>query len=171
QFRGKTLIQNGIDSARQAGMQPIILVLGSNSQVILNESDTAGVIVVENETWQTGMASSVIAGINALENSFPLTEAVILMVCDQPYVDELLLRKLICKHQDSRKPIVASKYANILGVPVLFRRSLFKELMDLEGDSGARKIIQQYADAVEAVPFPEGSIDIDTTDDYERLKQ
>lgn len=169
QFQGKTLLQNSIDSAKQAGLQPVIVVLGSNMELILSKTDTDGLTIVKNEHWQTGMASSIVVGINTLENAFSSTEAVILMVCDQPYADGALLQKLISEHQNTQKPIVASKYDSVLGVPVLLHRSLFKALMDLEGDSGARKIIQQYADVVEAVPFPRGSIDVDTLADYEKL--
>lgn len=171
QFRGKTLLQNVIDSAREAELQPIVLVLGSNGQTILNESDTTGVIIVENEHWRTGMASSVITGVNAVENVSTSIETVILMVCDQPYVDGSLLQKLISKYKSTGKPIIASQYSGIPGVPALFHHSLFQELKKLKGDSGARKLIQKYIGWVEVIPFPEGSIDIDTIDDYERLKQ
>lgn len=170
-FKGKTLLQNAIDSARQAGLQPIITVLGSYTELVLSETDTKEAIIVRNDNWQTGMASSVMAGIVAIENDFPATEAAILMVCDQPYVDGMLLNELVSKHQNTGKSIIASQYDKVLGVPALFHRSLFKELIALKGDSGARKVIQKHADRVEVVLFPDGSIDIDTIGDYERLTQ
>jgi molybdenum cofactor cytidylyltransferase len=58
-----------------------------------------------------------------------------------------------------------------LGTPTLFHKSFFAELMELKGDTGARKILVQHGDDVFAVLFPKGNIDIDTATEYEELKQ
>jgi len=79
------------------------------------------------------------------------------------------LDELIETKQKSGKPIVASSYAETLGPPVIFSSKYFPDLMQLEGDSGARKIITQHPDEVASISFPEGNIDIDTQADYEAL--
>jgi molybdenum cofactor cytidylyltransferase len=91
------------------------------------------------------------------------------MVCDQPFVTSGLLLDLINEQQKSRKPIVASAYANTLGIPALFDSSLFPQLLDLQGDTGARKLIQQYPEKTASVVFREGAFDIDTIGDYDQL--
>ncbi len=67
------------------------------------------------------------------------------------------------------KPIVASAYAETLGVPALFARSCFPELLSLGNEQGAKVVIASHPDEVAAVAFPGGAIDIDTAADHERL--
>ena len=101
----------------------------------------------------------------------PAVEGVIIMVCDQPFVTSHLLNELIIAHQKTGKPIVASGYENTFGPPVFFHHSLFNELLQLKGDIGARGIIKQHTNEVEVVPFPDGTYDIDTEADYEKVKR
>jgi molybdenum cofactor cytidylyltransferase len=107
--------------------------------------------------------------LQALLNRTPSPDQVIFMVCDQPFVTAGLLLNLINEQQKSRQPIVASAYADTLGIPALFDKSMFPQLLDLEGDTGARKLIRQYGAAVASVSFPEGKIDIDTQGEYQEL--
>jgi molybdenum cofactor cytidylyltransferase len=76
---------------------------------------------------------------------------------------------LIALHSRSEKPIVASAYANTLGVPALFARSMFQELLQLTGDSGAKTIIFSNRERVTEFAFPKGRIDLDTIEDFESL--
>ena len=93
------------------------------------------------------------------------------MVCDQPYVSSSLLNDLLKKQRETGKPIVTSNYGETIGPPAFFHKTFFPELLKLQGDTGARKIIEQNNDKVATVLFPEGSIDIDTEEDYEELIQ
>jgi molybdenum cofactor cytidylyltransferase len=68
------------------------------------------------------------------------------------------------------KPIIASEYSGTLGVPALFNRTLFSELMTLKSTEGAKKLIKKHIHQVFSVPFAEGAIDIDTPKDYEQLQ-
>ncbi len=168
-YRGETLLQRTINAAKQAGIKCIILVLGSNRALILSQTDTAGLDVVENENWQTGMASSIATGINTVKKIQPLPDAVILMVCDQPYISSSILNELIAEQKTTGKPIIACEYENTIGVPALFHQSFFVELANLDGDAGAKKVMRQYPEKVAIVPFFLGIVDIDTQDGYERL--
>ena len=93
------------------------------------------------------------------------------MVCDQPYINTVLLNKLITLQRQTGHSIVASKYAKTAGIPAIFSRDLFPELLQLTGDKGARKLIEQQKEAVATVAFPLGTIDIDTMADYESLQK
>jgi len=168
-YRGETLLQRTINAARQAGIKCIILVLGANKTLILSQTDIAGVDVVENENWQTGMASSIAVGIKAIKKIKTLPDAAILMVCDQPYISPSVLNELITEQKATGKPIIACEYENITGVPALFHESFFEQLAHLNGDAGAKKIMRQYPEKVAVIPFPLGIVDIDTQDGYKRL--
>ena len=117
------------------------------------------------------MASSIRSGVKAVAEINQSAEGLILMVCDQPFVTAALLNELITAHQKTGKGIVTCSYEDTYGPPVFFHASLFPELLHLTGDTGARSIVRQHTDDVEAIPFPEGTIDIDTDADYEKLKR
>jgi molybdenum cofactor cytidylyltransferase len=169
-FNGKTLLKHSVSEAinSDAGCV-VVVVVGANKELILPEIDETKVAVIENKEWQEGMASSLRTGLIRFLEIIPQAEAVIFMVCDQPFVDVSVLNAIIKKHAETGKRVVASNYGEIIGTPALFHTSLFKELMLLKGDIGARNIIQKYTGEMETIVFPMGSKDIDRKGDYEEL--
>lgn len=168
-YAGKSLLQLAIDSAKESGPDQVIVVLGSRKQLIENQIKTDGVNLVENPDWESGLSSSIKAGIKTLNSSSAKTDAVILMVCDQPFADSKILRALLQEQVKSGNAIVGSSYDNTNGIPALFHKSLFPELLSLEGDTGAKKLFQKYKEVSSFVPFTRGGIDIDTREDYKNL--
>ncbi|MBV8390625.1 MAG: nucleotidyltransferase family protein [Mucilaginibacter sp.] len=171
QYQNKTLLQHAIDTAKQSAVQSVVVVLGSSADTILSATNTSEIYIVKNDDWQSGMASTIRCGIEALQTLDSTTDAAILMVCDQPFVTSGLLNDLIQKQNETGKAVIASQYGDTVGTPALFHKQFFSKLMDLEGDAGAKKIIAQNSDSLETIPFPGGSIDIDTIDDYEALRK
>ena len=104
-------------------------------------------------------------------NLAPDLDAVVLLTCDQPFVTAPVLGQLIQLRLTSGKPIIASAYAETLGIPALFDQSCFPDLLGLKGDSGAKKIILARPHDVVLFDFPAGAIDIDTAADYKKLDQ
>ncbi len=168
-YNGKSLLEHTVDTANDADANPIIVVLGSNTALLEKVIDEKKVHIVENKEWKEGMASSIRCGLNTLMHIAPLSDAVILMVCDQPYVSASLLNKLITTQKNTGKPIVTSQYENTFGPPALFYKTIFLELLKLKGDAGARKIVEQHSNDVATVLFTKGNIDIDTEADYKAL--
>ncbi len=76
---------------------------------------------------------------------------------------------MIARRDETKKPIVASRYSQTLGVPALFERTYFNELLALDDKVGAKNVILSHVEDVAEYPFRDGAIDIDTSDDYERL--
>ena len=167
-WQGVTLLQHAVQTALTVTTQPVV-VTGANGEHLAAALDPGQVKLVFNPNWQQGIASSIRCGLQALLNRTPEPDQVIFMVCDQPFVTAGLLLDLINEQQKSRKPIVASAYADTLGIPALFDKSFFSQLLDLQGDTGARRIIQQNSGDVATVVFEEGLYDIDTVVDYEDL--
>jgi len=168
-FKGETLLQRTINAARQSNVKFVIAVLGLNQQMIQEQTDTEGVRVIRNMNWHKGMSSSICAGIKALKKTHPEADGAILMVCDQPFISPVVLNELLAIQETTGKTIAASKYDDTLGVPVLFCVNWFDELLKLEGDSGAQKIIWNNIAQVATISFPSGNIDIDTMDEFKRL--
>jgi molybdenum cofactor cytidylyltransferase len=171
-YEGKTLLRHSVEAALGTGMQPVLVVLGANRNLLEKELETiAGIRTVINNGWQEGMASSIRCGVEAALQLEPGLEGLIIMVCDQPFVSTSLLEELFQTQQKTEMPAVASSYRDNPGVPALFHKSFFNELLTLKGDSGARKLLKDQADRVALVPFPKGETDIDTMNDYMELKE
>ena len=170
-FHGKTLLQHALDVAIESGNQPIVVVLGSGAAAMQHNTDFKTANIVVNKEWKEGMASSLRCGVATLLEINPSVEALILMVCDQPFATPLLIENLVRAHRESGKPIITCSYENTFGPPTLFGKIFFNALLQLNGDTGARAVINQHLEQVAIVPFPEGNLDIDTEDDYHRLRQ
>jgi molybdenum cofactor cytidylyltransferase len=168
-FRGKTLVRTIIDAAYEAGCSPVVVVIGSNGEKIRPELAHGNVMEVRNTKWQRGIGSSIRSGVEALTGHAPDLETLVLLVCDQPAVNARVIEGLIAMHETTKKEIVASSYADTVGVPALFNRSFFERLLSLGDEAGAKSIILQNPERVAQFPFPEGVIDIDTWEDWEKL--
>jgi molybdenum cofactor cytidylyltransferase len=164
---GVPLLEHAAKTALASGVKDVIVILGANEQPHLNAIQTLPVTTIANHYWKSGIGSSIKSGLNYLIRKSPDTEAVILMVCDQPSLTSQHLRNLVKAFNQTKAPIVASRYANTLGVPALFARSFFTNLLMLRDEQGAKKLIEQFQAQVKPVDFPEGSIDIDTLEDYQ----
>ncbi len=158
-LNGEPLLARAIRTAHEAGLTPILVILGANAAEIQQSCSLAPAQVVLNEQWPEGMASSVRLGIEALQGK---VEGAILMTCDQPAVDAGHLRKLVLLGQSIGAP-VASHYAGRgetekRGVPAYFPRTRFGELLLLKGDTGARNLLASS----ESLLLILGEVDVDT---------
>jgi len=169
EHRGIPLVRRAAMAAHDAGAEPVIVVLGSDSARIGSViADLEGVTTIVNPDWQSGMASSLAAGIRALETG-DACDAALVTLADQPLVDAAMLRRLLEPFAPDRK-ILASSYHGLLGVPAVFAREYFDELMLLIGDKGASQWIRARAGEVTAIPLEAAALDVDTPSDLERLR-
>src|SRR5262249_17115927 len=155
-----------IDAACEAGCSPVVVVVRSEDKELHRELDHAGIVTVQNPQWARGIGSSIRCGIRGLANTSPDVEASLLLVFDQPAVDAGVIQSLIALHETNGKNIVASSYADTLGVPALFSRSIFEKLLLLGDKTGAKSILLRSGERVASLSFPEGQIDIDTWEDW-----
>ena len=158
-----------VDAAKKARCSPTVAVIGSDREEVERELKAEGAIIVENKNWRRGIGTSIRAGLRKLIDNAPTLEAVVLLVCDQPFVEARTIARLITLREKTKRAIVASRYANTLGVPALFDRSCFQELAALDNATGAKTVILSNRERVTEFPFPEGRIDIDTLEDYQKL--
>ncbi|MGN8057484.1 nucleotidyltransferase family protein [Pedobacter sp. 22163] len=168
-YQGKTLLQTVINEALETSCRPLIVVLGSNAKEIASQHHHDQVNFVINESWENGMASSIIAGLSAIIRNNSEIESIIIAVADQAFIKMINFNNLIEKQKETGKNIIASTYAETIGTPVLFKKDYFEALLSLTGAEGAKKILKQYPEDVETVVFEHGEIDIDTETDYNNL--
>lgn len=168
-FEGTTLLSRVVSLACQSGDNPVVVVLGANADVIKKNLTVSRAEVVVNEGWEEGMASSLRKGLAAMNEKHPEVDGVLILVGDQPYLNNQYIKQLLEAQIKSGLPIAACSYSGIIGTPVLFHKSIFLELMALQGDVGAKRIIQNRKQDVVTVLFDKGIVDIDTPDDYDKL--
>lgn len=167
-YQNKTLLQRTIEAVLASNCKPVLVILGANAQLIRPSIQQPDIKIMDNPNWADGMASSIKIGITALECESDVNNALILL-CDQPFVDTGLITHIMSKQQETGKSIIACSYNNTFGVPVLFGKVLFPELLSLTENEGAKKLLKNHPLDIETVPFEKGGIDIDTPEDYERL--
>lgn len=169
--KGEPLLLRSINAAIHSGTQKIVVVLGANEKAHRDLIADQTVEIVFNDRWETGMGSSIKAGLLALLELDSSLEGIVVLVCDQPLLTADHIRQLIAKHAETSKPIVASGYADTSGVPVFFHKAYFGQLMELKDGQGAKKVIQENSGDVTLQPFPQGEIDLDTPEDYDRFQR
>ena len=165
---GRAIVRYVVESVLAGGVDLVWVVTGPDVEPI--EAALAGLEaqIAVNPAPEEGQAGSVRAGIAALPAS---VDAVLIALGDQPSLAPSIIPALLAARRTSPKLIVAPRYRDGQGNPVLFKREIFPELLRLTGDQGARPIIQKEPARVEWVeldlPMPP---DVDTLDDYEKIR-
>ncbi|MEH2226769.1 nucleotidyltransferase family protein [Nostoc sp.] len=168
-YQGRSFLKYTTEIAIASVCQPVVVVLGANAEQIHPEIKQLPIKVVKNSAWASGMSTSIKSGIELLNNLPQKIEAVVITLCDQPFVSPQIINQLVDTYYSTKKPIIACEYGDTLGVPALFSQTFFSELATLKETSGAKKVINHNLNQVFSIPFPLGDIDIDTPNDYEQL--
>jgi molybdenum cofactor cytidylyltransferase len=170
-LNGGTLLARAVRIAGESGASPVITVLGAHFAEVSAAIPQGDSIHVLNEDWEQGIASSIHAGLRALDAVAPQSPGVLLMTCDQPRLTSRHPRALLESFLEQSDPtIIASAYAATVGVPAVFPRAAFPMLLELHGDQGARKLLLNPPCPLIQIDFPGGEIDIDEPADLTRLE-
>ena len=165
---GVPLLRRAAQAALSSGCRPVVVVTGASAEAVGSVVADLPVRRVLNPDWQGGMGTSIHAGILALDD--PGIGAAILALSDQPRVGAGTCERLVRLHREAGQPVVAAEYAGTLGVPALFARSLFPDLLTLGPDKGCKGLIlRQAPERLGRLTCPEAEIDIDTPEDWNRL--
>ena len=165
-WKGEPLIRHVTHTAIEAGLQPVVVVIGAYANEIELVINNPSLRIVNNRIWMHGMSSSVKAGLQALPNS---TGAAVFLQADQPHIPVSLIEQLIELHQKSLHHIIAPLINGQRGNPVLFDAEIFPELLALEGDIGGRALFQQYSPEWLEWFDKRLLLDIDSPEDYQTL--
>lgn len=169
-YNGETLLERAIRIAGESGASPVIVVLGAHHAQIGAVIRLGHAKAIYNPFWAAGLASSIHAGLNAVELDAPASEGVLILPCDQLRLSADHLRGLLSTFAAQADPsIAASTYAGALGIPAVFPRSAFPDLLALEGDKGARALLLNPPCPVISIPFAGGEVDLDRPADLDLL--
>jgi len=167
---GKPLLEHILVSLRASKLNEIVVVLGHAADAIRQRVDLHDVKVAENKNYEQGMGSSLGVGVSALAEG---TDGVLVVLADQPFVRSETYVQLIDQYRYSKAQVVIPTYRGFRGNPVLLDRSVFPEVMSLNGDIGCRAIFGNHANGITKVAVEDIGIllDIDTKEDFHRLQR
>jgi molybdenum cofactor cytidylyltransferase len=169
-FQGRTLLRRAAEEALAAGCHPVVIVLGAYADRLTREIADLPVLIAHNLAWRTGMGASIRTGVEVLTGSGLAVDGVVIAVCDQPFCDASVIHRLLAGHRRGEQRIIAASYAGVYGVPALFDATLVPELLALDGQEGARRVIENHRETILAVPFDAGAVDIDSPEDLTLLE-
>jgi molybdenum cofactor cytidylyltransferase len=166
---GRPLISHTVEALAAVGLDDLIVVVPPESDALRAALEGLAVRFAVNPAPEAGQAGSVVAGVAALA---PTTEAALIALGDQPGVPGVVVASLLEAYRSTGMPIVAPRYREGRGNPVLFAAAVFSELLRLRGDQGARAVIDADPARVALVPFDlPMPRDLDTPEDYESLRR
>lgn len=169
-YKGRTLIRRISEEALAADVGEVTIVTGHHHERVAKEVSDLNVSIYFNEEWEEGLGASIRNGLKYILREKPETQAVLLTMVDQPYVDVIHLKKLVNAYDPARSMIIASAYKGTFGVPVLVDSFYFDMLKQLEGDEGGKRIFVNYLKDIVEIPFIAGAIDIDEKKDLKTLR-
>jgi len=138
-IKGSPLIKYSVKNIMESSVDEIIIITGHKANDIKNSiNEDRKIKFVFNNDYKTGMASSIKVGLNNLSEK---TQAFFICLGDMPMINKDIYNQLIKKLKN--KDIVVPIYKNQQGNPVLFSISMKNEIMNIEGDNGAKKILEK----------------------------
>ena len=144
EINGIPLIKHSINNILSSSIDELIIVLGHQKELIENIIDKNDKIkIIFNDQFKTGMASSIKAGIENLSNK---SEAFFICLGDMPEINKEIYNNLIKQLKNNK--IIVPTYKNKQGNPVLFSKYVKEKIMTIEGDVGAKKILEKNSEII-----------------------
>lgn len=165
-LKGATLLGAVIEKVQASETDEIFCVLGANNSEIKASIEGYKIEIIINPYYETGLSSSIVAGIN---NLIPKNfDAVLITLGDQPLIHTEYFGRLINTFKKTPENIIATEYNDSLGVPVIIPKLYFKNLLRLKGDKGAKEFLNSHSEIIKS--FKSDSLfDVDTKEDYKEL--
>jgi molybdenum cofactor cytidylyltransferase len=168
-WEGESLVRKVARCALQAGLSPVVVVLGAYASQVRANLVGLPVECVENPAWRNGQSTSIRAGLSRLSER---VGAAVFLLADQPQVPPELVRLLVEEYDRGLSPLVAPLVDGRQANPVLFDRVTFPELFKLTGEVGGRALFAEGSPFTPTwVPWNDRALllDVDTPADYQAL--
>jgi molybdenum cofactor cytidylyltransferase len=168
-YRGRTLLEHAIAQAQAAEFTPVVVVLGAQAEVVAEVVGRTSASWVVNRNWQSGMGSSLTTGVAKALEIEPGLNGIAVLLADQPCITATQLSEMWAEFEKVQAPIVAASYAGTVGVPAIFRSSVFGKLKQLPLDAGARQLLRGGEAEIHRYELPAAATDVDTPEDFAEL--
>ena len=169
-INNKTLLELTLEKAKSLLSKNIYCVLGANSNEIKSKIKTEGIEFIKNENFENGLSTSIISGINYFKNRKLIFDGIFILLADQPAIEVNYLKNMLHLFEKNKGRIIASKYGEKLGVPVIFPENNFLELLLISGDKGAKEFINLKKNEIICPVTSANFVDLDTKEDLVNYK-
>jgi molybdenum cofactor cytidylyltransferase len=167
ELEGESLLRRAVRRVSSAGLDPVVVVLGHEADRARDELAGLSVVPVLNADYMQGVNSSVRAGIEAVSEA----AAAVVVLADMPFVTTAMIAALVERYRASTAPLVISDYGGVNAPPMLYDRSLFDELVSMQGEGCGKQVVKRHRDEALAVSWPADALtDLDVPEDYDRVK-
>ena len=165
-YKHTTILGWAIEQAQTSIAEEVFCVLGANSESIKESIEEYKVTTVLNPDYKKGLSSSIACGIKELLDK----EAVLITLADQPMITNTYLNQLLDALHENPDKIIVSNYGTSVGVPAVFPKKYYGDLLLLEGDKGAKNFLNHRVS--DSVKIGTADLtDIDLPEDYSKLKR
>jgi molybdenum cofactor cytidylyltransferase len=165
---GETVVRRTVRTAVEAGLDPVVVVLGHDAQPVRAALASLPCQFVVNARYAEGMNGSACAGVAALP---PGVAAAVVLLGDMPFVSAAMLETLVERYRAGDALLVVSEYDGVQAPPSLFAASLFAEVAGEAGRGCPKRMRRRHPEATAVVAWPAAALaDLDVPDDYERAK-
>lgn len=169
---GETVVSRVVRTMLEGGVPEVVVVAGAHIDAVraAMPSHEPRARVIEHPGWEQGQLSSLLAGLDAIDH--PLIEAALVTLVDVPLVRSSTVAAVIEAWRRTRAPIVRPANGDRHGHPVIFDRSIFADLRSADPNAGAKAVFALHRDRIVNVEVQDAGAfeDIDTPEDYQRLK-
>ena len=163
----KPLLQHVIDAALPLRPTRLVVMTGKYHEDIASAKDqgvVTGAELIHNPDWSSGMSSSIRLGCELLADD---CDQLLVLLADQVLVSTSELETLTAQAVDGRS--ACAGFNETVGPPAVFSRACYPDLLTLNAENGAKKLLTDPAKQVTIVPMKSAGWDIDSKDDLERL--
>jgi molybdenum cofactor cytidylyltransferase len=165
---GEPLLRRAARRALEAGLEPLLVVLGHQAELAGRALSGLACTPVVNAAHRQGLNTSLSAGVLAA----PATaEAAVVLLADMPFVEAAMIRAVVDRWRQTGAPTVASRFGAVVAPPTLYARSLFPHLTGTTGEGRGREVVRAQGERARFVDWPpEAVADLDVTEDVERAR-
>jgi molybdenum cofactor cytidylyltransferase len=165
---GETLLRRVVRRAIDAGLDPVLVVVGHEGERARTELSGLSCTPVDNPDHALGINRSLRTGISHVPER---ARAAVVMLADMPFVTSRMVAALVARYRESTAPLVISAYGDVNAPPMLYDRALFSELQQMKGEGCGRQVVRRHRNEAISVSWPEAALqDIDVPEDYERIR-
>lgn len=167
EVEGESLLRRAARRALEAGLAPLVVVLGHEAERAQATLVGLACATVLNPNYEEGIVTSLRTGLTAL----PATaSAAMVLLADMPFVTAAMIAALVERYQTTTAPLVISDYEGVTAPPMLYDRALFPELHAMDDGRCGRQVVRRHRAKAEVLAWPAAALaDIDVPEDAERL--
>lgn len=164
-INNKTLLDSILETTKKVFQNNIFCILGANADKIQKEISSKDVAFIYNENFESGLSSSIVAGIRHLKKEKLNFDGVLVLLGDQPAIKSDYLKEMMTLFKKNSSILIASKYTNGFGVPALIPALFFEDLLNIKGDKGAKAFLNNHKNIIITPKKGTNLLDLDTKED------